>query len=236
MEDTNILVESTQSVVEQLADVLETKAEESTVLEQKETVQEENKDIDNNKALKGRLNDYERKGYKRGYTEAEQKLRADYEQELTELRQYKQEREIDRLAQELADTEQISLELAKRIIRAEQSLPKAKQETAPTEPQADVYAQREAELLKQEDFVQRAYGISALELFNNADDTTKAKIARGEMDFIDLAKESLETKKVPKTVKNSHFGKLETIDFKSMSKKQIAELDEKIKNGGRLSF
>ena len=216
----NSTVEETQSFDDyQLSDVEDTEQVDTVEQTTEEATPEPTEDVEKNKALIGRLNQREQKGYNRGYKEAKEALMQELEPQLNEIREWKLERE----ATELANKEKISLEIAKRILRAEQGIPSvAKPATEQVEqPNTQQYDNVINSLVQQAPFIKRAYDLDAQELLNNADAETKGKLLRGEIDFVDLVKAQSEGKHVPTPVRSANSGQIQSININQMSKKEF---------------
>lgn len=231
----NSTVEETQSFDDyQLADVEDTEQIDAVEQTTDEATPEPTEDVEKNKALIGRLNQREQKGYNRGYKEAKEALMQELEPQLNEIREWKLEREATQLASE----QKIPLEIAKRLLRAEQGIPSVakpateQSEKSNTQQHDDVINS----LLQQAPFIQRAYGLDAQELLNNADAETQGKLLRGEIDFVDLAKAQSEGKHVPAPVRSANSGQIQSININQMSKKEFEEFNKKIGSGKRYRF
>ena len=199
---------------------------------------------DNSGGIRGRLLASEQKGYKRGQEEAQaawQQERARYEERIAAL----EDLEIRDEAQKLAASEKISVSIAERIIRAERGRPApvkqekaAPQDTRPRDAQgrfvsqqSDVDAKAKS-LMDQAQNITRMGGPDVVSIFNS-DKEIQRRVASGEIDFYDLAREYGNTPRkntppvVPRT--SSDGGHMRTVS--SLTDKQFDELDRNLAGG-----
>lgn len=205
--------------------------------------------FDSNKGIKGRIqaerSKADRQGYERGRAEALrefEKQKADYEARLAKFA----EMELATEAQQLANTEHISIELAKRILRAEKgnvgSTPAPAQPTVqqPASQQSDVeqYARM---LYAQAQDIQKQYGFDVMDYYNsNAD--VKQKVNSREWDFKDVALFAMrqaptteQKKPTPAPVRSGapRASKAGGLDFATMSDEDFDKFNAKVSRGER---
>lgn len=197
-----------------------------------------------NKGIKGRIQaeraKADKSGYERGRAEAQaefDRVKAEYEQQLAKYK----ELELESEAQELSRTEHISVEFAKRILRAEKGVkaPTTQQPQATSQqPTLDV-KQRAQELYTQAQTVKQQYGIDPLEVFQR-DQSVRAKVANGEWDMKDVALYAMkqnpttEYKKPTPAPVRSGATRAQTsggLDFANMSDEDFDKFNEKIRRG-----
>ena len=161
------------------------------------------------KGIKGRIQAAEAKadqrGYDRGRQEALKELE-NYKASVAEKIRKLEELELEEEAKQLAKQENISLGIAKRLIKAERGLPTTERTPEPparddngrfSSVKADSGVRERAEMLmKQAESIKTAYGADVLETFKN-DKTVQQKVGSGEWDMRDVYIHMLNTK--PKT-------------------------------------
>lgn len=198
--------------------------------------------------IKGRLMAADQKGYKRGQAEAQaawQAERARYEERLAKLEEY----EIQAEARKLAADENISEALALRLVRAEHGRPAPEGNQGQT-PQADTRPRdaqgrfvstkpsdanaRAQELFEQAQNIARMGGPDVMAIFN-ADPELQARIAAGELDFYDLAREHASApqsgKRVPPVVPRTSGEVNPASPISKMSDSQFDKLDKALSGG-----
>lgn len=230
-----------------LNDAAEEKADAQTPGSEEQTEQTDAIDeaFDSNKGIKGRIqaerSKADKQGYERGKAEALrewEKQKAEYEARLAKYA----DMELETEAQQLANTEHISIELAKRILRAEKgnvsSTPAPAQPAPqPASQQSDVeqYARM---LYAQAQDIQKQYGFDVMDYYNtNAD--VKQKVNSREWDFKDVALFAMkqapttEQKPTPAPIR-SGASPARTgggVDFDSMTPEQFARFNAKLAKG-----
>lgn len=161
------------------------------------------------KGIKGRIQAAEAKadqrGYDRGRQEALRELE-NYKASVAEKIRKLEELELEEEAKQLAKQENISLGIAKRLIKAERGLPTTERTPEPparddngrfSSAKADGGVRERAEMLmKQAESIKTAYGADVLETFKN-DKNVQQKVGSGEWDMRDVYIHMLNTK--PKT-------------------------------------
>lgn len=172
--------------------------------------------------------------------------KADYEARLAEYA----EKDLEAEAEKLAAEENISKNIALRILRAEKNLPtpapKEKPERNRTpdgkfakadpkeEPTQDAEARERAqELMRQNEVVLKATGVNALELYQQ-NEKVRQKVNSGEWDFADVAKEYLAqsgVRKIPAPIKTPNGVSLRAKSIKELSDEEFAKLNEKLEMG-----
>ena len=196
--------------------------------------------------IRGRLLASENKGYERGKQEAQaawEQEKAKYEERLARL----EEIEIKQEARELAAKEKVSEALAERLIRAERGKPapqiteeQPKAQERPRDAQgrfvstqqnsADARAQ---ELMTQAQNIQRMTGQNVLDVFNS-DESVRRRVASGEIDFYDLAREMSQAtndrRRVPPVVPRTTGG-THTSTVQDLTDDQFDRLDRNLQNG-----
>lgn len=217
------------------------------------TVKEQQNEVPLNKGIKGRIAAAEAKadklGYERGRTEAMREFEA-YKAEIdAKLRKF-QEMEIEQEARELARAEKCSVELAKRIIKAERGINPAETKT-PVTPHAEANTERsfsapnDAEarakvLMAQAESIRNTHGVDTLEIFRTNEEVRK-KVGSGAWDMRDVLVYSLtQTKKTepvkpapaPKPVHSGgNAGYNVGLNFETMTNEQFAKFKAKIRGG-----
>ena len=195
------------------------------------------------KGIKGRIHAAEVKadksGYDRGRAEALKEWEAQKAEYESRLAKYA-EMELDAEAHSLAAKEHVSVDFAKRLLRAERgiSAPTAPKTPAPasaTNVAPDVKQRAEA-LYQQAQNVQAQYGIDVLDLFQK-DANIKAKISSGEWDFRDVALNALSSAQKRQTQKPSpvrsggNSRATGNMDFSNMSDDDFDRFNDQIARG-----
>ena len=192
------------------------------------------------KGIKGRIlaaeTKADRSGYERGRKEAEAEYQAkiaEYESKLAELNEIK----ITQEAQELARKEHISLEFAKRVIRAEKGV---RAEPEPQEPKQEPApkAQLNEELLKaQYENIKSTYGIDLLAEGVMSRDELQA-VSEGRSDFNAVALKHIAQKQAkqalkqsPTPVRSAAPKQAQSYDFMSMTDEEFDRFNAKIQKG-----
>ena len=222
----------------------EADAQSSDSNEQAEQTDAVDQAFDNNKGIKGRIQaeraKADKSGYERGRAEAQaefDRIKSEYEERLAKYA----EMELESEAQQLSRDEHISVEFAKRILRAEKGVkaPTTQQPQAQSQqPTLDV-KQRAQELYAQAQTVKQQYGIDPLEVFQR-DQSVKAKVANGEWDMKDVALYAMknnpttEYKKPTPAPVRSGATRAQTsggLDFATMSDEDFEKFNAKIRKG-----
>lgn len=240
-----------QNALEQF--LMEETPEQDAVTEntEEETVHEQEQDeAPVSKGIKGRIQAAEAKadklGYERGRTEAMREFEA-YKAEIdAKLRKF-QEMEIEQEARELARAEKCSVELAKRIIKAERGINPAESKT-PVAPRTEANTERsfsatnDAEarakaLMEQAESIRAAHGVDTLEIFKN-DPEVRRKVGSGAWDMKDVLVHSVMLKNTPAkpvSPKPIHASGSRSYDgglnFETMTDAQFEQFQKKIKSG-----
>jgi hypothetical protein len=196
--------------------------------------------------IKGRLLESERKGYERGQSEAQaawQAEKAQYEERLQKLTEY----ELRDEAKKLAAKEHISEDFAMRVLRAERGLaPKAAdtrprdaqgrftaQEPAESQPQRSV-EDRAKELFTQAQQIERMGGPDVMAIFNG-DASLRKRVADGEIDFFDIAREygggGRKARQAPPAVRGSYAGGAQTRGIGDLSDEEFDRLQSRLEQG-----
>lgn len=197
--------------------------------------------------IRGRLLAADRKGYERGQQEAQRQWeqeRAKYEERLSRL----EDIEIKQEARELAAKEKISESIAERLIRAERGKPAPVQQQEHTQTTQDrprdsqgrfvaqersQSDQRAKELFAQAQNIKRMTGQDVMERFNS-DEQVRRRVARGEIDFYDLAREMSESdggrRRVPPVVPRT-LGGAHSSTIANLSDAQFDLLDRNLDEG-----
>ena len=205
--------------------------------------------------IKGRLLASEQKGHQKGYEEGKaaaeaawQAERAQYEARLAKLEEY----EINEAAQQIAQENNCSIELAKRIARLERGLPAqaaAPAETQPQPPQlrpqprgADgrfisqgqqAVNERARALYDQAQTIQKATGMDVLAIFNQ-DESVRLKVSSGEWDFADVAKAYAGQKPqraTPPAIRHPGGSGFAARTFADMTDDQLDEINRRLEEG-----
>ena len=198
------------------------------------------------KGLRGRMHQFEQRGYKKGARETEAKW-ADEKKELLErIARYETEN-LKREAKEFAQKHNMSEELAFKYLSLEKGSPVAEQprdeggrfasKSSETEPagDADVRARAVTLMAQAEAFEKMSDGAvtreQILDTYQN-DSDVQQKVASGEWDFTDVGKHlSGPQKRAPKVSRSTSNGQINTSYFSGMSDADFAKFDEKIRLG-----
>lgn len=209
-----------------------------------------------NGGIKGRLLEAEKKGEKRGFDAGRQAAERAYASEKAEMQARLaklEEVEIREAAAQIAKDEGCSEKLALRLARLERGKPaqaepdqaESAAETKSDRPRdasgrfaqkpeadGDQPSARAKELFAQARDIQRATGLDVLEIFNN-DQDIRARVARGEIDFADVAREYNQAgrKRVPAPVRNTGGDGVQVRSFRDMTDEQMAEINRKLAQG-----
>lgn len=229
----------TEEVTEDAQETTEESAEAQTE-QTHETVQEEIP-----KGIKGRIMKAEANADKRGYARAQSEWaaeKAEYERRIAEFEAEKAEQLLEKDATDLSKKEHISVELAKRLLRAERGIkaPAASEkpvETSKTEQKNVLSEERKTQLNNQAASIKNQYGIDVMSLVTDAD---AQAIFDGKMDLWEVAMRSFnpnqEVKQnAPKPVKaggNASSAK-GGMDFSTMTDEEFDRFNEKISRGAR---
>ena len=210
--------------------------------------------------IKGRLLEAEKRGQKRGYDAGRQAAEQSYKAQLAEMQakiDKLTEYELHEEAAALAKEEGCSEKLAMRILRAERGLPPVSAQdgtnstppaserkrdaqgrfvahTEPSAESADAAVRDRAQFLwNQAETIKRLTGVDAMALYQQADAETQRKIARGEMDFTDLAAQGQTDtpKRTPPVVRTSGGG-VQTKKLSDMTGDDFRRVDDYVKGGG----
>lgn len=223
----------------------DTEAEESTeettatetAQEQPEQAQTTQQTQELPKGIKGRIlaaeTKADRSGYERGRREAEAEYQAkiaDYEAKLNELAEIKLTQE----AQELAKKEHVSLEFAKRVLRAEKGVkPAPTQATKPAPAKAEAKMD-EALLKSQYEAIKANYNLDLLAEGVMTKDELEA-VTQGRSDFNAIAlKHLMQQKSAPSTptvVKTDAPKQSAGYDFMTMTDEEFDRFNAKIGSG-----
>ena len=193
------------------------------------------------KGLRGRIQAAEKKadrsGYERGRQEAESQYQAriaDYEAKLAKYA----DMEITLEAQELSRKEHISLDLAKRLIRAEKGVAPQPQPEAKQTPPAATGKMNNDLLKAQYENIKSNYDIDMLEKGVLTEDELEA-ITNGKMDFnavllkmlSDQVKQLKAKPDTPPPVKSGTKKQQPVYDFMSMTDEEFDRFNAKIGSG-----
>lgn len=231
MADTEETTEDVQEVTEEPA---ETQTEQPT-----DTMPEEMP-----KGIKGRIMKAEANADKRGYARAQSEWaveKAEYERRIAEYEAEKAEQLLERDATDLSKKEHISVEIAKRLLRAERGIkaPVVQEkpvETSKTEQQNVLSDERRNQLNGQVASIKSKYGIDVMSLVTDAD---AQAIFNGTMDLWEVAMRSVTANKpvqdAPKPVKSG--GNSSPVkggmDFSTMTDEEFERFNDKISRGAR---
>lgn len=189
------------------------------------------------KGIKGRILAAETKadksGYERGRKEAEAEYQAkiaEYEARLEKL----SEIELTQEAQELARKEHISLDFAKRVIRAEKGIAEPKPQPEVQQPKTGT-AKLNTDLLKEQyENIKGVYGIDLLAPNVMTEDELKA-VSEGRSDFNAVALKHLvdraPEKKQPPTPTPTSAPKSAGYDFMTMTDEEFDRFNARIGSG-----
>lgn len=226
------------AVQEQASNALEEFMAEGEEQESKPEEQEQQAQTDElPKGIRGRIqaaaNKADRSGYERGYREADSAYQAriaDYEAKLAKYA----EMEIQMEAQELARKEHISLDLAKRVVRAEKGAVKQdiQQETQSS---ADAPAFNVPQLKSQYEAIRDTYGVDLLQDGVMTSEELDA-VVNGYADFNAVALRALprlaQRQSTPAPVRSSGNHKpAENYDFDKMTDEEFDRFNKKIASG-----
>lgn len=204
------------------------------------------------KGLKGRIAAAEQKadkaGYERGRAEVQREFEA-YKASVSEKMQKYQEYELEQEAKKLAKSESCSVELAKRIIRAERGIQApmntpvqtaVAQNTGTAVPESNTAEERARALMSQAESIKSTHGVDTLEIFRTNEEVRK-KVGSGEWDMRDVLVYSLtQTKKTepvkpapaPKPVHSGgNAGYNVGMNFETMTNEQFEKFKAKIRGG-----
>ena len=199
------------------------------------------------KGMRGRMKQFEQRGYKRGAQEAESKWaeeRKGYQERLAKYEQMELEAEARKFAQEKKIPEEIALD----YMRMKKGMPAAAEQprddngrfAAQAEPQgspdADTQARAVALMTQAEAFEKMSDGAvtkaAILDAFQN-DSEVRQKVVSGEWDFTDVGR-SLRgdsRQRAPRVSRTASNGKIGTSTFIGMSDDDFASFDERIRQG-----
>lgn len=243
VQDDAVQDQATPNALEEfMADTVQPESEEQTEQTAEQPKDEQAQEQPLPKGLRGRIQAAEQKadkgGYERGRREAEQAYQtkiAEYEQKLAKYA----DMEVTLEAQELARKEHISLELAKRVVRAEKGIVPTPQ---PEAEQPKTAGKLNETLLKtQYENIKNTYGIDLLGEGVLKEDELKA-ISEGAMDFNAAALRILsertnqqpvaKAKTTPAPVKNGN-GRSTTssYDFMNMTDEEFDRFNAKVGSG-----
>lgn len=200
------------------------------------------------KGLRGRMMQFEQRGYKRGAQEAESKWEAErkgYQERIARYEQMELEADAKKLAQEKNMPEDIALEylrMKKGLPVAEQPRDEAGRFTAPAaEPAADAAMNdaqaRAVTLMTQAEAFEKMSDGSVtkdeiLGAFQN-DAEVRRKVVSGEWDFTDVGR-SLNgegQQRAPRVSRSASNGKVSASTFMNMSDAEFAMFDNRIAQG-----
>lgn len=226
-----------------LSEALGVAAPEPTV----EAEQQDNgKQLDepHDKGLRGRMKQFEQRGYKRGAQEAESKWaeeRKNYQDRIAKYEQMELEAEAKRFAQEKKIPEDIALD----YMRMKKGMPVAEQ------PRDDAgrFAERQTDTVNTET-KSRAVALmtqaeayekmtdgavtkdAILDAFQN-DSEVRQKVVSGEWDFTDVGRKLSGNgdQRAPRVSRSASNGKIGTSTFMGMSNEEFANFDERIRQG-----
>lgn len=193
------------------------------------------------KALKGRMKQYEQRGYKRAMrmldeerSKWEQEKR-DYETQLSEYKKYRLEAEAKALAKEKNIPEDFALEYLQMKSGAApaQSAPRAQPAGAD-----DAVKARASALMAQAEAFEKisdgAIGRDAiLDAFQN-DPEIRERVSSGEWDFADVGKQLMGGQgksRSPRANRAANNGRISESTFASMGDEDFAKFDERIRLG-----
>ena len=200
------------------------------------------------KGLRGRMKQFEQRGYNRGLKEAESKWaekERGYQERLAKLDQMELENEAKKFAQENNVPENFALE----YLRMKKGMPAAEQPRddagrfAPQKPAADndpkmAEAQARAQTLmtQAEAFEKMSNGAvtkdAILEAFQSDADMHQ-KVVSGEWDFTDIGRAlgDAPQRSAPRVSRSANNGKIGTSTFLTMSDEEFARFDRQISAG-----
>lgn len=197
--------------------------------------------------IKGRLMESERKGHDKGYAEGQaaaraewETMKADYDARLARLAEY----ELQHDAEELSKAEGCSVELAKRILRAERGMPTPAPKEQPRDAQTGRFVKQESmaddrakTLYEQAQNIKRMSGVDVLAIFNG-DSEVRSKVASGEMDFFDVAREYGQDRRhsTPPVTRSGQAGIASERSIKNLSDDEFDRLDRLLAGGASIDM
>jgi len=213
--------------------------------------------IEQNKGLKGRLNEYQQRGHKQGYSEGYAAAAAAFDAKMAAVTKRLEAMEgtsIDSEAQALAVEKNLDLEDAKLLIRARRGLPQQAEQTqtptqqrddkgrfiaTATQPGATVPPEIEAhaaKLITQAETIKRTTGLDVLELYKT-NPKVKEAINSRKYDFNDVARaheRQSGSRRVPSTARSTTAEGFTANDILRTSDEQFDKLDRYLEQGGRI--
>jgi hypothetical protein len=216
-------------------------------------------DIEKDKGLRGRLNEYEKRGHRAGYGEGYAAAKAEFDGKLSVLEKRFAALETGSLeseAQALAKEKNLDIEDARLLARAKRGLPDdgSQQEgqekqardaqgrftQAKQQQQSEVSPEIEARaqmLMQQNETIKATLGIDVLKLFNS-DEKVREAVRSGKHDFASIAKLYMKqhggARRVPVTARNASPGRITGNDIASMTDAQLEKLDRYLEQGGKI--
>ena len=232
-------------IADALSEALGVPATEPAV-EAEQQVEDDHLEEPQDKGMRGRMKQFEQRGYKRGAQEAESKWaeeRKGYQEKLARYEQMELEAEARKFAQEKNIPEEIALD----YMRMKKGMPAAAeqprddngrfaQQAAPqSAPDADVQARAAALMTQAAAFEKMSDGNvtkdAILDAFQN-DSEVRQKVVSGEWDFTDVGRAlSGGQQRAPRVSRSASNGKIGTSTFLSMSDDDFASFDERIRQG-----
>lgn len=201
------------------------------------------------KALRGRMKQYEQRGYNRGLRELEdarskwEQEKRGYEQQLSEYRKMKLENQARELAKEKNIPEDFAMEYLQLKNGSAPSEPTAPAQKSPenASPNAEASSEVQARasmLMTQADafekFSDGAVGREAiLDAFQN-DPDVRSKVASGEWDFTDVGKYLMHPNArahSPRANRSANNGRISEATFSMMGDNDFAKFDDQIRLG-----
>lgn len=194
------------------------------------------------KGIKGRILKAEQKADKQGYERAMAewaKKEADYKARIAEYEAKEMEASLEQEAKELSKAEHISVEFAKRVLRAERGMTAPAQISEKVEPSktndAPVLSdERLTQLNSQKAQIKERYNIDVMDLVTEED---AKEITEGRMELWDVAmragqKPSAPVRSTPAPVRSGN-GSAPTgsMDFSTMSDEEFDKFNAKIDSG-----
>ena len=201
------------------------------------------------KGLRGRMMQFEQRGYKRGAQEAESKWEAerkDYQERLARYEQMELEAEAKKLAQEKNMPEDIALEYLR--MKKGQPVPEQPRDEAgrfaaqPQQPAVDTVAMDEAQtravtLMTQAEAFEKMSdgGVTKDDILAafQGDPEVHRKVVSGEWDFTDVGRALSDNgqQRAPRVSRSASSGKVSTSTFMGMSDAEFAMFDNRIAQG-----
>lgn len=197
------------------------------------------------KGLKGRMYQFEQRGYKKGAREAETKWANEKKELLDRISKYETEN-LKREAKEFAQKHNMSEELAFKYLSLEKGTPVVEQprddggrfasKASETETaDSDVRARAVALMTQAEAFEKLTDGEvtreQILDSYQN-DPEVQRKVASGEWDFTDVGKHLRSPQnRAPKVARTTSGGQVAASYFSGMSDAEYAKFNEKIRMG-----